>query len=652
MNSKNTTKSICENSPISGQINRFDNYMKLTLGSDYYTMTEAFFMSVWTSPVPYKVFLVRRCFNLMYSFYKVKQVTLGKNNPLLNPQVEGTFYTDSSILACAEDIADYYIKWRCFPDILIVDDILIHGRTLNRLIDNLIDAVCGILRKKDAETEQVFIVEKFLDSIKLNVMVRNSKPLLLRSKYFQCLMQKPDKSDVWKPREWHELSSRISLLVGEGCFYNTSFVLSLYEKQLDEENTNNQLHKKFQDAAQRLSSVGFREYSWNKRTSYSAWVRPLENSNGNIMAFYTVRISQNNFDNSYRIIPFVIMSDFHLPSDEETFPEFFPLRELLDILPNRSGCERMRAEALYLLLSHNLLLLFQNEIGERVVLKKNLDVDKIQYSFKFESEAKGNSFIDKVISLESPLFSWDKMDALILKATGHSTPLFEKSAAGSRIDSDVNGCDYDLLIEDIIAGDGLRIEEAAYKEYSNLTRTSSTSKKKPILEMFGRIGENCKAALHETIDDYIKAIGVLFRLMDIGAAAIAAEETAPYMVSCAYRAGEQSHFIYPKRYYKQIPVLIAMERDCFYDRDNILERIGNFYSDDPALAEQLKDFVSFLYGSGQRISDWNINLIKWIEIDGNTSEENRNEAMQKEVFSYIKERFKSMDKYNSAYNQL
>lgn len=647
MNSKN----ICENSPNSKHINEFDNYdsyINQTLGNDYYTMTEDFFMSVWRSSAPYKVFLVRRCFNLMYSFYRVKRETLGENNLLLNPQVEDTFYTDSSIFACTEDIADYYIKRKCFPDILIVDDILIHGRTLNRLIDCLIDAVCGILSKKNAKVEQAFIVEDFLDSIKLNVMVRNNKLLLLKSKYFQCLMQKPNKSYIWKPQEWHELSSRISLLVGEGCFYNTSFVLSLYENQLDEENTNYQLHIKFQEAARRLASMGFREYSWKKRTNYSAWVRPLENSNGNVMAFYTIRISQNNYDNSYCIIPFVIMSDFHLPSDEDVFPEFLPIRKFFSLLPNFDGCERMRAEALYLLLSHNLLLLFQDEIGERVVLEKNLDVDKIRYSFKFKNGVNGSSFIDNVVKFESPLFSWGEMDALILKATDQSVPLFEKTVADKRD----NGHDYDLLIENIVAGDGLQIEEAAYKEYSKQTRTLSTSKKKPILDMFGRICENCRDVLNVAVGDYVKAVGVLLRLMDIGAAAIAAEETASYTVSCAYRAGEQSHFIYPKRYYKQIPVLIAMERDCFYDRNNILERIESFYSDDPTLAERLKDFVRVLYETGQRISDWNINLIKWIEINDNIHEKNRKEAMLKEMFDYLKVKLESIKKYNSMYRQL
>ncbi len=570
-------------------------YLNSALGDTFYTEAEGFFVSIWESPAKYKVFLVRRCFNLMYSFFRGKYANNIK-------KITDTFYTDSSILANSAEIGDFYIKNGVFPDIMIVDDLLIHGRTISGTIEGLISNVYAYLSKTGIEDSETAIVDKLLQSLSIHVIAMNNKPMLLRNEFYQRLVRDPESRDIWFPQKWHELSFFISLSAAEGYFSNTSYVLSLYES--DKKNT---LHNDFEQAALNL---GFEEYTWNRRFNYKVLIKPLYDTHGNVAAFYTLRLAQNGIDGKYRIAPLIIMSDFRYDPNENGNKKNVHFNELLNRISSRQGDKRLKSELLYLLLSHNLLLLLQEKIGKNVFTGSDLDVDKISYTFKINENDSGALLIKQIADLTSPIMSWDKMENFILSGTNGSEPLFEDTKNNLSMEFDGE------LLEEIVAANGWRIEYIAYKEYSRQYSISSTAKKEPISLLFNNIRGWHERIFPNKNMNFTDTIGTMMKLTDIGAMSIGVIEREN-AVCCAYRAGEQSQFIHPRRYSDEMCVLVEMEKDCLFDPEWINKRIDDFYSDDLDLAKALKSFVVEQYTSGQRLADWQINYLKWGEADEN-----------------------------------
>jgi len=578
----------------SNQRKRLSEYARSVLGDEYYNQIDEFFTSVWESSAKYKVFLARRCLNLMYLMYRAKY-----DKPLESQQ---SFYSDGALLANAFEIADSYITWGVIPEIMIVDDILLHGRTLNALIDSLVESVYKCLKNRGYFFEKNEIEYEILNSITIRVMVQNAKPLLIRSKYYQHLKSKSDLSDVWVPRDWHELSSRISKLIAEGFFCNTSYVLSLYES-----NNDTLLHESFEMAAKKL---GFECSEWNRRFKRNVWVKALRNCEGEVVAFYTFRITQNAIDKKYRIIPFVIMSDFEYDSYSIDFIDDY-INFKINTNTLSFGSERLRAEAIYLLISHNLLLLLQNETGKKLITSQNLDVDKICISFRngiVDEEA-----IKKMAELEKPILSWDEMNQFILQSTKNSDALL--SSSNEQITS--QPIDYQNLMGEILAKEGEEIERNAFWEYSGKTEISEKTSKKPITSLFSKVVANIGSNNNE--NPCIKeTVGFLLRFMDTGVVALGTRNVTSHnhhIISCVYRAGEQSQFIHPKKYSQELPVLIKMERDCVSNLAEINKRVDRFYAYDGNLSKNLKEFVRMLYSSGQQLKDWDINFLDWSEIE-------------------------------------
>ena len=159
----------------------------------------------------------------------------------------------------------------------------------------------------------------------------------------------------------------------------------------------------------------------------------------------------------------------------------------------------------------------------------------------------------------------------------------------------------------------------AFLEYSGQKKPSATAERKPIRNLFLPI-ENL-THIQDVNDDAV-LVGDFLRHMDRGCVSVGARlrecKNSEKVISCEYRAGEQSQFIRPKKYADYLPVLIEMEKDCVYDCEQIIERINHVYEDNPKIRAKLEEYTKKLYASGQKFSDWDINWFNWIEIDDTT----------------------------------
>lgn len=606
-------------------------YIRSALGESNYALAADFFASIWRSPARYKVFLARRCLNLMYTFYRSEY-------EVPDPELSSTLYSDGSLLASAPDIAESYLRWGGFPEIIIIDDILIHGRTLNDLIDNLINSVYRYIKQKNGTDERSKVESALLSALTIKVMVQTNKPLLLRSQYYRCLKSKPDKSDIWLPRQWRELSLRISQLIMENIFYNTSYILSLRIKQgaLQKED--------WKIAAEKL---GFRCLEYDGRFSRTVLVKPLKRKNSDIVAFYTIRISNNRVNTDSCIVPFVMMADFACDLGRSLFARNDLMNDLLSDLADGESGERLKAEALYLLLSHNLLLLLLQEMNIKLPTSGAFDVDKINIAFKSSTSNKNGkeSFPKRVSELTKPFMNWDEMNELILNATDESKPLFGRTSEGT-------SQDYVATIEDIIAEEGRIMEKNAFLEYSEGIFSPSRAGKQPLTELFAKLSQ--KLSIKDI--DLSALVGKLLELMDMGSTAIntkKSDKSGRDFIICGYRPGEQSLFILPKRYAQDLPVLIEIERNCYSRLGAINKRVNALYKDTPERASEINGFIMGLYGSGQRLIDWDINMLLWSDITDDIKNKfsgaDSDFLLTAQMIFNISKRSELMDRYRELY---
>lgn len=602
------------------QRKKLTKYLNSVLGVSFYSEIEKFFTSVWFFPAEYKVFLARRCLNLMHSFYRSKY-----DSPTLLPDKD--FYSERALLANVPEIAEKYRKNGKLPKVLIVDDILIHGRNISILINKYVDALCSLLEKNGIDRTR--FENEILDSIVVKTFVRSCYPLLIPNEYRRCLQYRKDGKDIWQPARWHELSSRISIVVDRGLFSNTSFVLSLY---VNDDNSSLSL---FAEAARK---AGFEKFNNKDSQNRYAWIKPIKNSKGDIIAAYTLRVIQSCCDGNFRIVPFVMMSD--TVKDMGETPGADKIIPILDKYFGSSVPDSMiRTEALYMILSHNLLLLLSREAGLNDLKMSNFDVDKIRLNFNVSnSENDSSDFVSEIASFDAPLLEWVQMDEFIQSCTEQSKPLVTVAEANGTMKYSDNG----RTLDSLLSLEGEQREREAYLIYTRKKSFFSDNIDKPVASLLHKVSQY----------NFTETLGYLLEFMDEGIAAVnTIENDEKY--SCVFHAGEQSLFIRAKHLFLEIPVLVAIEKDCVQNEEYIQERLDLFYGNDPDLCSETKEFVSIIYFTGQRIEDWDINFFKWMEAfdDGLLIgyEKKRNDKLIVEMMIATKKRLDSMERYRKIF---
>lgn len=632
------------------EISDLQTYTKSVLGRGYYALTRDFFLSVLNSPARYKVVLRRRCLNLMYLFYAIEWANGSDEVP---EDVIDTLYSDSALLANAEEIAKQYCTLKFIPSILIVDDILIHGRTLNRLLDALIDQVYKSVCAQGGETDRETLERAILGALNIRVMVQNGNPLLLHPQYVKRLICEEDRSDIWEPHRWHELSIRISRLIGEGIFQNTSYVFSLYD-----------LAEKGWASATELEHCAqanaFYVDRWNKRNCRNVAVRALTNQAGNIVAFYTLRITQNAVNGKYCAVPFLFCSEMRkvdkLLEAVSTRLKERGLDKVEDAFAYWKGSTRTMAEMIYLIFSHNLLLLFlQDATGNQAVVPdwvQQLDVDKIRFSFRSRMHPDNIRFLDQLACAKEPFFSWDDMGTLLMSATEEAAPLVAKDWIAAGSDREFQPQRY---LELILAQRSEMRELDAYYQQTEQEETVDVAEFPSINELYRMVRDIRGDGFLGSKDEIGALVAATLRLMDMGYMSVHSEmrvREGQAGCVCVFREGEQSQCIRVRQYADYLPVLIAMERDCSARPEFIKERVTAFYRELPnEIVEGMKGFIEKLYRSGQRLQDWNISTLQWSEVDETSGESDNEERLIQEMALKTAQRLKELERYQSEFHE-
>ena len=555
------------------------NVIDKILGCEHAELCRSFFSSIVTEPAAYKALVTRKAFNLFYAFYESGALENGSAD---------NFISDNALMGKSHKIAKEYVRTGSFSQILIVDDILLHGRKLNSLLTRFTKLVLQEIQK-DIELNEEFekeIEKKLLRSIRICVIGRADKKILLYDRYWEHL----ESRQVWTARECHEFSYRVSNLLDDGYWANTSFVPTLYtswKRKYFEE----RWREKIEESA---SEQGFyRTEPYGSKRNLQMWIRPLLDQHKNLVALYTVRIKQSRVGDRISVTPFFISKNFLCSKVlVEKASAVFDVPE--NTLKNYT--EQQTAELLNFLMSEQILKLFcgiQKGDARRKCFK--IDYDKMCWSLGREvTERKtGKEEID----------SWEELDRLVSILTDDSMPaLVYRNEVGQ------------WNVNDFMEELSRRGEEAELQAFRQSERIEYPVGLNTNTIHFDRLLHSCGSDIMEVT----QAVADILASMDRGEMSVSVdlEKNKNYLYLC--QAGEGSMLIQAKKYRIYIPLLTAMENVCGKDPERIGRQLKSYFEmlhteNADEKAEKLKNYVGRLYESGQSVADWNLSFYRWIE---------------------------------------
>ena len=166
----------------------------------------------------YHAVMTRRCLNLM-------ELVLNRYGDEMSEWMRQRFdcvMTENALLMQAEQVAKSYLRSGRFPRIMLADDLLVHGRSINRFFQTFQELVLRHIRELDAEVDSANFEADFYRSIELWVFSENDTAILLQPE-----LQKRVKSYfIWPEDRWRDFSVRVANTIYSSDFSNTSYVIS------------------------------------------------------------------------------------------------------------------------------------------------------------------------------------------------------------------------------------------------------------------------------------------------------------------------------------------------------------------------------------------------------------------------------------------
>lgn len=592
------------------------------------------------------------------------QSLIGLTRERLEDLYRHYFVTDNALLASADQLAKFYIQTKDLPELIIVDELLIHGRALNHFLLELEAKLAdAALRQTGCPEEGEKIAAKVEEKLHLKIFARNKSVLLLLFRY-----AKEGRLDCFREYEvdrWKTLSLHFARVVSIAPVNNVAYAWSFALADAVPE----KLPGQSPQAAfpfQRVQT-GLRGY----RQTTDLFVYPAKS---NPKALFTVRCkkSLSSFSDGKRwlYVPYIMYDqlewenvwDLHQRISGELLAYFGAdddqaLRLFRgDSLFGAGGPSGPVAHSYYrwcvqandLVLNGLLMRVWMEQSCGLSVLQRDKMIESInweQVGRNYHCLVAGNgqegcpplqvensvealkrvwSFICGVQRPADLLSSY--LDVLT-KDAGSVLPAGWQ-AAGSRPEKENWKDQLECAVQQAIYTIGLDAEKNAYDRYgSGLVFSERTlanwgdhySLQDIITRCIQEYGPD--GAITDIEMDYLLAL--ITQAMDLGHVGmepICGERSwkadTEENVYTQVKAGEQSLFIAPFRYRNYLPVLSLIERRYQNSWEDQLLEIGRFVrrlkkaekvseADCENLYSELGDFVKGLYLSGQTVSAWN-----------------------------------------------
>lgn len=576
-----------------------------TLKYKDYMGIQEFFSDIWKSDHRYIVVLARRCFNLEYLFAGLLNIDNNQRKHIIS---------NNAFLLYADQIASEYIQGGTFPTILIVDDLLIHGRGAGKLLFQFEKLVTDAIMEQSPslyESKKHNIHWELTDAIDIYIYAVNKNGIILDNSF----ARKVKPYELLEESELKELSQRLSRLLERIGIPNTSYVISQrispQELQHNQDNT---------------WSVLLWTYHGNQYQFFTKCDCPSEPKL--IATLRTNKKSGQNQDLPTWITSTTIWGNLEVADMEiicveirRILPQSTNLHCIRRILDSQQKLlQKQRAQLLSFILSACFLADFR---GENLQLTEESDLAKVCRNFaKFEdiySElmaiCQNCDLLRKIREISASLIT-EKCDSIFCEEDSSTLWNPELSESSNN------------LTEDIFYEIGMRSEMAAYEIKTNLhffhplKRGSDTIQVKDFMQKWAQAQKENIGQKYMSISSC--CIPSMLALMDSGLMSMNLEmDDIDPIIQTVLKAGEMALFSVPRRLRYFIPALALVERDFWRAGMHAHEVVKSFIEflcatmkkqDSPDrkaldyLEQNGNQWVEQLYGSGQSFHDWEMDL--------------------------------------------
>ena len=593
------------------------------LGSHYDDLKQ-FYRSIFLADeYQYIVFVARRSIGLAELFF----IILWHENDSLSfrDRLEACWAkstSDSTIMSYAGEIAQS-LKLGQYPKILIVDDLLVQGNGLNELLTTIESNVIRELRLISDTPDADKYWQDIVNAISIRVFSQNSKVSIVNLQY--QLQLKPTYCMV--PKDWHDLSRRISALILFSGMANATFIMGA-------EQTAGTVERKMLNTGLALDSdtilkpVTESHNSFHER-HYFSWTDP----NRPLPRFYcSLRLIKNQFTNHYLLMPFIFLpqlSDRSYDLLKKRICEKWGIDSSNSVLfCDDIKTSRLEYEAMILHLSESLLMCWTQAAGISLA-RRNYIPTKIVLNYGINRcHPLINSNVFFRLIDPNYLFNWEELTELLFEVTQDAPALVTVNGV-----TDISEQTIRNQIEDIIYQTKLQELTVSYQSSQTLSWEQQQALDSTILEEHKQT--NWNILLEEftaEICSKIRGISadVLFRClltsMDYGITTLKARQGSSRFTQ-VLRMSEQALFLWPSRYAHYYPTLSYLEeRAARLDSDfaaelrtflNHLQSQDLLESDTDAdtLTAELTKYLTTLRDSGQEPEDWDIGFEKPLILD-------------------------------------
>lgn len=540
----------------------------------------------------YVVFVVRRSYILAQLLEKATGHYMS--------DVENTVYlTDASMFLCCSEFAEYYRMNDRFPKILLCDDLFIHGRNFNHILETMEERLEELLW----DVEVNVLKQEFSRAVSVYVLIRTDAGSYLINRYganFNYVRYE-------KAEKWHKLSSDFLSLVLESDNVSAAYIYSQFlEKTFTEKkilNDNNFIKTSYQ---------GEREYI----KVY------LSKDNNAIKCVPTLRIVKNKETDGYRAIPFVFFANY----DKTTTDRLYSI--VLKKIADEYGEKHIRyIKSLYGLnknrsFSEFFTFIFSNTLLHQLNMDYKINQDDDMAKVDYEIEKLVRNYyqgdmpeLKKIIKdfVMNPLF----------KTVQELCDFFETNLSDEyvfikfhQIDDNPDEKMIKTCLEDKFYKSGWDEEREACTFLENRFYSSENR--------FQRNTDDCAKVIGDIIDELnlgLNGIKVFFaffmQMMDAGILSIssnAGKNCEVFGLAQFVKTGEQALLIKPLRFYKYLPMLNEVKEFCELHRietEDVLKKIiqsdfENYTAEDSqgVTEKELADFLKELDDINQEPKDW------------------------------------------------
>ena len=561
--------------------------------------------------VRYVIFMARRSYVLFLLLEKMTQKRLEDTE-------NQYFLTDSGMLLQCEKLYEYYIHHgKHFPEIVIVDDVLIHGRNINNLLRVLEKHLLKLFEAKSFESnvpvDYSAVRDAFAEAVTIRVFYCSKEKLLLSPRYLLSL----ESEEFVELSELRQLSNQLSSLVLYADIANATYVISekISDQQMKEIWS---MMKQREEIDKEIAAI---KTVYQNNRQYLL-IKYLGGYDGYISSIGIVRFIYNQQDDSYRAIPLIILPQLDRDETETLINELSAkydsekFSKWLDRLDKIDG-KRMLNEFLTLVMSNAFLQSFNADYG--------IDRDKSDFANEVHKLAR-NYFIESAEQSEKSLTEFLKdakitgedLNVIIRNVVHNQKDLIENSSENGQLSDQKKIC----IRKDI---------ENKFYELGWEDELNAVSCEKMIVfdtrDIFVRKNQDCYSLLKVFMDNKTREernyyLAIFFQMMDAGILSLssfASENDSVDGFRQFIKAGEQAMFLYPIAMYLYVPLLTMIEQNAGLKRVDIFSELEDFFDSDKCDIsgkdkENIKSYVDKIYQIEQKMAEWNGNYYRKLDL--------------------------------------